>query len=60
MVFYIWYLIEMILGLLIMGTMCKHYGIKGIPQAIDVYRNKTTLQITYQDSVAIESIVVFK
>lgn len=30
------------------------------PQAIDVYRNKTTLQITYQDSIPIDSIVVFK
>ena len=30
------------------------------PQAIDVYRNKTKLQITYQDSVAIDSVVVWK
>lgn len=30
------------------------------PQAIDVYRGNTTLEITYRDSVAIDSIVVFK
>lgn len=30
------------------------------PQAIDVYRNKTTLKITYQDSVPVDSVVVFK
>lgn len=30
------------------------------PKAIDVYRGNTTLEITYRDSVAIDSIVVFK
>ena len=30
------------------------------PQAIDVYRGNTTLEITYRDSVAIDSVVVFK
>ena len=30
------------------------------PQAIDVYRNRTTLEITYRDSIPIDSIVVFK
>ena len=30
------------------------------PTAIDVYRGKTTLQITYKDSVAMDSVVVFK
>ena len=33
---------------------------KPLPRAIDVYRNQTTLQITYQDSVAIDSVVVWK
>ena len=33
---------------------------KTTPQAIDVYRDKTTLQITYRDSIAIDTIVVFK
>lgn len=30
------------------------------PMAIDVYRGHTTLQITYKDSVAVDSTVVFK
>ena len=29
-------------------------------RAIDVYRGKTTLEITYRDSVAIDSTVVYK
>lgn len=30
------------------------------PKAIDVYRSKTTLEITYRDGVAIDSMVVYK
>ena len=48
------------IGLSVMGTLCKHYGVLGTPSAMDVYQGKTTLQITYQDSVAIDSVVVFK
>ena len=33
---------------------------KDIPTALDVYRGKTTLEITYRDSVAIDSTVVYK
>ena len=33
---------------------------KNTPTAIDVYRGKTTLEITYRDSVAIDSTVVYK
>lgn len=31
-----------------------------IPTALDVYQGKTTLEITYKDSIPIDSIVVFK
>ena len=31
-----------------------------IPTALDVYKLKTTLQITYRDSVPIDTVVVFK
>lgn len=31
-----------------------------IPKAIDVYRGKTSLEITYRDSVAVDSVVVYK
>lgn len=30
------------------------------PTALDVYRGKTTLQITYQDSIPVDTIVIFK
>ena len=30
------------------------------PKAIDVYRNKTTIEVTYRNDVAIDSTVVFK
>ena len=30
------------------------------PSAIDVYRGKTTLEITYKDGVPTDSVVVFK
>lgn len=30
------------------------------PTAMDVYQGKTTLQITYRDSIPVDSVVVFK
>lgn len=30
------------------------------PQAIDVYRGNTMLQITYKDSIPVDTVVVFK
>ena len=30
------------------------------PTAMDVYQGKTTLEITYKDGIAIDSVVVFK
>lgn len=40
-------------------AVCNVYD-KNKPEAIDVYRGKTTLQITYRDSIPVDSIVVFK
>jgi FtsH-binding integral membrane protein len=34
--------------------------IKKKPSAMDVYQGKTTLEITYKDGIAVDSIVVFK
>lgn len=34
--------------------------INPIPTALDVYQGKTTLEITYKDSILIDTIVVFK
>ena len=33
---------------------------KNIPTAMDVYQGKTTLEITYRDSIPVDSVVVFK
>ena len=49
------------LVLLTIGFTCLHvYCLETTPQAIDVYRGKTTLEITYKDSIPIDSVVVFK
>ena len=36
------------------------YENRNIPTSLDVYRGKTTLEITYKDSIPIDTIVVFK
>lgn len=47
--------------LITIGIMCSHeYALEANPQAIDVYRGKTTLEITYKDSIPVDSVVVFK
>ena len=53
---------------IIIGTILAVFGAIGHtvvttpkhPTAIDVYRGKTTLEITYRDSVAVDSVVVYK
>ena len=40
-------------GIIMYQESCK-------PTAMDVYKGKTTLEITYKDSVAVDSVVVFK
>ncbi len=48
-------------SLIALCTVCVCGIIKiSSPQAIDVYRNRTTLEITYRDSIPVDSIVVFK
>ena len=42
------------------GMLCIACGTDNTPTALDVYRGKTTLEITYRDSVAIDSTVVYK
>lgn len=46
--------------LLTLGIIVSLIVISDIPQAIDVYRGNTTLEITYKNGVAIDSTVVFK
>ena len=43
------------------GALCINEGLRiTTPQAIDVYRGKTTLEITYKDSIPVDTVVVFK
>ena len=52
----------MLIGFAIVGIFSIWYfaNMEGKPSAIDVYRGKTTLEITYKDGVAIDSVVVYK
>ena len=56
-------LCSMIMGI-IMGIMAivvkEHEEERTTPTPLDVYRGKTTLEITYRDSVAVDSTVVYK
>ena len=36
------------------------YNSKDNPTALDVYEGKTTLEITYRDSIPIDSVIVWK
>ena len=52
---------------IITGLVCFFFGViytsndyEKRPKALDVYRGKTTLEITYRDSVEIDSTVVYK
>ena len=44
---------SMIAMFLIIAYLCK-------PKAIDVYRDKTTLEITYKNNVPIDTVVIWK
>lgn len=49
------------LGVLFVFALCGVFNDKNPkPRAIDVYRGKTTLQITYQDSIPLDTVVVWK
>ena len=54
---FLWFIIACLIG----GVMLCNMGVnEKHPTALDVYRGKTTLEITYRDSVAIDSTVVYK
>ena len=54
-------LCSIIIGIImsIMSIVVKEHE-KTTPTALDVYRGTTTLEITYRDSVAVDSTVVYK
>lgn len=45
---------------MVITLIISSFIVRDIPKAIDVYRNKTTLEITYRDSIPVDSVVVFK
>lgn len=45
---------------IIFSILISLYENRNIPTALDVYRGKTTLEITYKDSIPIDTIIVFK
>ena len=47
------------IGLMILCGLTGFFD-SNTPTAMDVYRGKTTLKITYVDSVAVDSVVVYK
>ena len=49
---------SLIVMLLIIAYLCKPKVIE--PKAIDVYQDKTTLEITYKNNVPIDTVVVMK
>lgn len=47
------------LVIILAGALWTRYSIT-TPSAMDVYQGKTTLEITYKDSIPVDSVVVFK
>lgn len=46
---------------IVVGALCINEGLRTTtPQAIDVYRGNTTLEITYKDDIPVDTVVVFK
>lgn len=45
---------------IILVVLSASYKSRNIPTALDVYQGNTTLEITYRDSIPVDSVVVFK
>lgn len=56
-----WFL-TIALGFSISGTLIisEELNKTSSPKAIEVYQGKTTLEITYRDSIPVDSVVVYK
>ena len=50
----------LVISTVILIGLISSYESRNTPTTMDVYRGKTTLEITYKDSIQIDSIVVFK
>ena len=49
-----------VIGMIMASDAVLYKNAISTPSAIDVYRGKTTLEITYKDSIPVDSVVVFK
>lgn len=56
---FLWRLLDWVVGAIV-GVFLYQIILSDTPTALDVYRGKTTLEITYRDSVAVDSVVVYK
>lgn len=45
---------------IIFFVLLSSYNNRNTPTALDVYQGKTTLEITYRDSIPVDSVVVLK
>ena len=54
-----WVAISLMYACFCIAVLLMGFGL-GYQTSLDVYRGKTTLEITYRDSVAIDSTVVYK
>lgn len=45
---------------IILVVVTASYESRNTPTALDVYQGNTTLEITYRDSIPVDSVVVFK
>lgn len=55
-----WAFFLCVMGAYILSGGIMMYQERCKPTAMDVYQGKTTLEITYRDGVAVDSVVVFK
>lgn len=60
--FYVGIFMGIVITILFVMEICLVHEIieKPKPSALDVYQNKTTLEITYKDGVSVDSVVVWK
>ena len=60
--FYVGIFMGIVITILFVMEICLVHEIieKPKPSALDVYQNKTTLEITYKDGVPVDSVVVWK
>ena len=50
--------VVLIFGFVMIMSLCKE--VNNSPKAIDAYRDKTTLEITWRDSITVDTVVIWK